>query len=194
MLKIFQSTLPARGATGDTLYLYGRLWHFNPRSPHGERHNWLRGNALKGGFQSTLPARGATWHGICRQRQHGISIHAPRTGSDFLVLFTLTANANFNPRSPHGERHLLPIATCVQLISIHAPRTGSDGEYRVFGRHRQNFNPRSPHGERPLVYSPHADKCISIHAPRTGSDVSNSDSICLMLISIHAPRTGSDRN
>ena len=32
----FQSTLPARGATGATLMLIG-FTYFNPRSPHGER-------------------------------------------------------------------------------------------------------------------------------------------------------------
>ena len=34
-------------------------------------------------FQSTLPVRGATKPGIQRIRIKGISIHAPREGSDF---------------------------------------------------------------------------------------------------------------
>ena len=35
----------------------------------------------------------------------------------------------FNPRSPHGERHILPHIKATQIsISIHAPRTGSDLE------------------------------------------------------------------
>ena len=78
---------------------------------------------------------------------------------------------DFNPRSPHGERHGLPRthgrswkfqstlpargATAPYItngrafsISIHAPRTGSD-------------NP---------AFTAHIIKCISIHAPRTGSD------------------------
>ena len=33
-----------------------------------------------------------------------ISIHAPRTGSDSVSVSTYTANDDFNPRSPHGER------------------------------------------------------------------------------------------
>ena len=125
---------------------------------------------------------------------------------------------HFNPRSPHGERlqgifsrrssstisihaprtgsDRLDCGRCVTIkgISIHAPRTGSDSNRTViffalhlfqstlpargatcqFEQHflnRKHFNPRSPHGER---------------------RVSNSASICLMLISIHAPRTGSD--
>ena len=56
--------------------------YFNPRSPHGERHSSAPAN--------TSPP--------------GISIHAPRTGSDYTAL--------------------LPPSS--QWISIHAPRTGSD--------------------------------------------------------------------
>ena len=100
----FQSTLPARGATGcgfgcscfasisihaprtgsDVLTAAdgGSKWHFNPRSPHGER--------------LSLPSM-ACW-----------------------MMY-------FNPRSPHGERHR-EIRNCpgTGSISIHAPRTGSD--------------------------------------------------------------------
>ena len=56
-----------------------------------------------------------------------ISIHAPRTGSDSFVA-TLSFQAwDFNPRSPHGERHARAIfLSCFSRISIHAPRTGSD--------------------------------------------------------------------
>ena len=57
---IFQSTLPARGATFPGWFSPIRMGHFNPRSPHGERHE-------------TLLQRG--WF-------TDISIHAPRTGSD----------------------------------------------------------------------------------------------------------------
>ena len=79
-----------------------------------------------------------------------ISIHAPRTGSDSatpnaiinMVTFqsTLPARgatpraakgagrpANFNPRSPHGERpNAERLTEAFLCISIHAPRTGSD--------------------------------------------------------------------
>ena len=34
---IFQSTLPARGATLSALMFARNARHFNPRSPHGER-------------------------------------------------------------------------------------------------------------------------------------------------------------
>ncbi len=102
----FQSTLPARGATGrpDAAVRVG--CHFNPRSPHGER-----------------PVADAL-----EAMSEGISIHAPRTGSDpTLCCAPLFVRLNFNPRSPHGERLVSP-----------------DG----FMAGVAHFNPRSPHGER----------------------------------------------
>ncbi len=62
----------------------------------------------------------------------------------FCLLF-----ANFNPRSPHGERR------------------NRDG----FHPCAYYFNPRSPHGERQFAKLGGWDDInISIHAPRTGSD------------------------
>ena len=58
--SIFQSTLPARGAT---------RWKTVP----------IKDRDL---FQSTLPARGATAEQETQEYKDGISIHAPRTGSD----------------------------------------------------------------------------------------------------------------
>ena len=104
--EIFQSTLPARGATHYRGVDETTTEDFNPRSPHGERPlpQMPMGSSIP--FQSTLPARGAT---------------------EWVIIGAETGN-HFNPRSPHGERH----AHCRNLhsfasISIHAPRTGSDG-------------------------------------------------------------------
>ena len=58
-----------------------------------------------------------------------ISIHAPRTGSDFLDSIIYAIHYYFNPRSPHGERHEYYITYGrTWEISIHAPRTGSDAD------------------------------------------------------------------
>ena len=81
---------------------------FNPRSPHGERHQ--NGHATRrvikfqptlpargatytfrcwllrlGIFQPTLPARGATQEAERLNQRRWISTHAPRTGSDFQI-------------------------------------------------------------------------------------------------------------
>ena len=78
----FQSTLPARGATAPT---------------RSSRSSTIT-------FQSTLPARGATPRGGRTRRRNGISIHAPRTGSDRKGQENDRRTTDFNPRSPHGER------------------------------------------------------------------------------------------
>ena len=80
--------------------------HFNPRSPHGERRRkkWYRDATRT--FQPTLPARGATCTAPGHPRGGDISTHAPRTGSDRLPHCLIACLAYFNPRSPHGERHV----------------------------------------------------------------------------------------
>ena len=101
--KQFQSTLPARGATSTKIFVM----------------RWKQ-------FQSTLPARGATSAVIRSRVRTWISIHAPRTGSDDSFHLGFTA----------------------QGISIHAPRTGSDWALDLAHQRLHDFNPRSPHGER----------------------------------------------
>ena len=177
----FQSTLPARGATARSRRAADLLQHFNPRSPHGERHvASASGLVLKVDFNPRSPhgeRRATGMHPFSAMR---ISIHAPRTGSDGLrpcavrpvrrFQSTLPARGatsvvggsncfqnDFNPRSPHGERHISSYITQVCIyISIHAPRTGSD----LLG-----------------IGIGGSITGISIHAPRTGSDCDPSDKV-----------------
>ena len=101
-------------------------YHFNPRSPCGERLPFRSVCLLIFQFQSTLPVWGATLRLGPPQLIPGISIHAPRVGSDTKSVNLPSTNFNFNPRSPCGERHL-------------SFRRDEDQGY---------FNPRSPCGER----------------------------------------------
>ena len=103
-LCVFQSTLPARGATHPAQHQDNDTQHFNPRSPHGERRYTPFFLWLSFQFQSTLPARGATCLQSAIERDVSISIHAPRTGSDAERWPLLSGLQYFNPRSPHGER------------------------------------------------------------------------------------------
>ena len=101
----FQSTLPARGATRpkcSQLLLVGISIHA-PRT--GSDLDRYEGVPHYYTFQSTLPARGATRSRETAKFPNQISIHAPRTGSDRYHFFRRLSNVNFNPRSPHGERH-----------------------------------------------------------------------------------------
>ena len=105
VLIIFQSTLPAGGATlpGDTFDI--NTSNFNPRSPQGERLKRATLDKKLPRFQSTLPAG---------ERLSVLSCLAP-------------AQRHFNPRSPQGERLMTSIAyKFAKKISIHAPRRGSD--------------------------------------------------------------------
>ena len=167
----FQSTLPARGATPLFFQHLHRHRDFNPRSPHGERPNYVLTLVEACAFQSTLPARGATRRAGLQPHRVRISIHAPRTGSDRGNPAFRPSYRNFNPRSPHGERResgrirrgcclfqsTLPARGATTFvvhaqksnISIHAPRTGSDALYFPRIAFARYFNPRSPHGERP---------------------------------------------
>ena len=148
-----------------------------------------------GTFLSTLPARGATGQ---RGRHHGgrgISIHAPREGSDEFGLAAFTMGVFLSTLPARGATWLffelflrlalflstLPArgATVAQrlctrsstVISIHAPREGSDRMRWMEVLRSFYFYPRSPRGERlPPDALTALDNLISIHAPREGSD------------------------
>ena len=170
---LFQSTLPARGATTwMVLWMLFTLQFQSTLPARGATRQRRRNDGGKQGFQSTLPARGATRG----QQSAGLLVHYfnPRSphGERPLQCFRLGQGRHFNPRSPHGERRFsrfLPrFAVIISIhaprtgsdhpalrraseslpISIHAPRTGSDDGSRRHFEKRGNFNPRSPHGER----------------------------------------------
>ena len=148
--KIFQSTLPTRGET----------------CPCESCIN----NVLL--FQSTLPTRGETGAAWKPWPAARISIHSPHTGRDLRPPHPIMLKSNFNPLSPHGERHSTrPERQSRRRISIHSPHTGRDrprwkaqNQKEVFqstlptrgetwplvpaGEGGGNFNPLSPHGER----------------------------------------------
>ena len=172
---IFQSTLPARGATHHVggFFLQCAISIHAPREGSDDFPQFFTPGSEE--FQSTLPARGATVAFLFDDGvQLKISIHAPREGSDGQPAFDDSANRDFNPRSPRGERrarwpHRLGRSGD---FNPRSPR----GERRYMGIMctwgQQDFNPRSPRGER----LPEEDRIaafvsISIHAPREGSDV-----------------------
>ena len=104
LVKKFQSTLSVRRATNPALSLVvfagisihalreesdqskkasARLyWHFNPRSPWGERHISPPAYLDRAQFQSTLSVRRATYIDFATYLYINISIHALREESD----------------------------------------------------------------------------------------------------------------
>ena len=77
----FQSTLPARGATG----------------PHSTNKNAIS-------FQSTLPARGATGFVTDDDGTTTFQSTLPARGATLTPARGRLHKKHFNPRSPHGER------------------------------------------------------------------------------------------
>ncbi len=122
-------------------------------------------------FQSTLPLRGATYKIIGYTATREISIHAPLTGSDDSRFDDYIISADFNPRSPYGERrnHKAPPYFTIRFQST-LPLRGATTQAR--------------HIRRAIA--------ISIHAPLTGSDNNQQQPYQNQTISIHAPLTGSD--
>ena len=215
---VFQSTPPARGATGARKQKDRQLRDFNPRPPRGGRHliDFVK-NLLQGNF-NPRPPRGGRRHPA--GYVHGkifISIHAPREGGDSKSVVQY-------PGDPP--------------ISIHAPREGGDWARSRPRKTPAYFNPRPPRGGRPGCQPrwrrpqrfqstpPRGGRLrrhetvgkggpISIHAPREGGDFGTVASIAMApifqstppargatprisnrpqagRISIHAPREGGD--
>ena len=192
----FQSTLPARGATttaastassslisihaprtgSDTPLsrLLGVVIYFNPRSPHGERRAPASGRGRRcSGISIHAPRTGSDRADEKCGNRTEISIHAPRTGSDRAERSPLIFSSNFNPRSPHGERHNTNYSSRQAIsISIHAPRTGSDQKRRLRRQRRKIFQSTLPaRGATASDADVRHFAHISIHAPRTGSDI-----------------------
>ncbi len=127
-----------------------------------------------------------------------------------------TDTANFDPRSPCGERPQRPdISPSGIVISIHAPLAGSDhvlrhdtpnsarfrstlplrGATRLFEAYPLHSLFRSTLPLRGATRLPQGSTrtlLISIHAPLAGSDGPDIVHLVRYLISIHAPLAGSD--
>ena len=125
------------------------LYDFNPRSPWGERLGVLNFIEDMKQFQSTLPVGGATSAEWRNKLADLFQSTLPVGGATLSTGATTQTEADFNPRSPWGERlRMLVLPEVPVYISIHAPRGGSDRFWQ--GRYRLPlyFNPRSPWGER----------------------------------------------
>ena len=126
--------------------------HFNPRSPDGER-----------------PPRSTRGTGAA-----GISIHAPRMGSDSAVSSTNLRSSPFQSTLPGWGATVgwsLMVVTCM------------------------DFNPRSPDGER-LAHRLSNVSLMTLFQstlPGWGATKDGTRHPCPPPISIHAPRMGSDR-
>ena len=123
---IFQSTLPAWGATAALTSTKSSSQNFNPRSPRGERRHLLTAPSVAPNFNPRSP--------------RGERLHVSLVTVDFV---------DFNPRSPRGERRsrcLLTIA--LSLFQSTLPAWGATLLPLFLRLRASDFNPRSPRGER----------------------------------------------
>jgi len=144
---------------------------FNPRPPSGERLDLFQFILCIDKFQSTPPEWGATLchgllffvlgvsihaprvgsdHGIQLSCSNfGVSIHAPRVGSDELNVPVVLLAQLFQSTPPEWGATLCSMSFILSMsVSIHAPRVGSDSAMRILSIQKTGFNPRPPSGER----------------------------------------------
>ena len=175
----FQSTLPVWERPAVLPQRIAQSHNFNPRSPCGERQHPRGTDTSAAAFQSTLPVWGATPQAGCAALSHttfqstlpvwgatvhffdllvsqGISIHAPRVGSDPRHWEDDFRPFYFNPRSPCGERQQDPSDLAVlSLFQSTLPVWGATSCSACYSPGAADFNPRSPCGER-------QQKCLKI--------------------------------
>ena len=140
----FQSTLPARGATGGGVLLVS-LEIFQSTLP-ARGATVAPGKVIVGNaFQSTLPARGATVLRVLHKRLFcRFQSTLPARGAT-IAARKYQRTTDFNPRSPHGERHGgSRLREGKENISIHAPRTGSDISPLSFTKYLLSFQSTLP--------------------------------------------------
>ena len=129
LLHRFQSTPSAWRATKSCAQLTLATCDFNPRPPHGGRHFRQFEKRDAEIFQSTPSAWRATEASDRRGAGCQISIHALRMEGDGQMIVCLVLVWDyFNPRPPHGGRHLHDFSISHDYM---------------------HFNPRPPHGGRP---------------------------------------------
>ena len=150
ILSIFLSTLSLRRATANSGPCNGRLLHFYPRSPCGERHSigTLRTVSVKISIHALLAESDAQNRHLAKHPQKFLSTLSLRRAT-VCHSGRLLGICHFYPRSPCGERPA-DIASFAGLC---------------------NFYPRSPCGERHPRTSPtEQNRIISIHALLAESD------------------------
>ena len=190
----FQSTHPARGATGPG-GITRRKEKFQSTHPARGATRLPQPPKPFMPFQSTHPARGATMESPASVLPRIFQSTHPARGATLLFVLPITQCKLF--QSTHPARGATVAHRAVEhsaKISIHAPRTGCDSSRRAVSPAASpfqsthpargatasssacasacaHFNPRTPHGVRRLCrMSGGMPGRISIHAPRTGCD------------------------
>ena len=170
---LFQSTLPAWGATSHALLIA----------------------RTESSFQSTPPAWGATESFTNFRRKSIISIHAPRMGSDPDKEQKTIHYAKFQSTPPAwGATKKHTIISEIITISIHAPRMGSDSNALIASSSLSKFQSTPPAWGATLTPLRSLNSRRNFNPrPRMGSDQESLEQIGSCNISIHAPAWGATK-
>ena len=146
-------------------------------------------------FQSTRPIRGATQKQNLNYWNLDISIHAPHTGRDNILIMQYIAPLDISIHAPHtgrddqGREHY---QLSSQFQSTR-PIRGATLRYPAMLWWASHFNPRAPYGARlrRLILFPGISTFQSTR-PIRGATIAGNSGPILGSISIHAPHTGRD--
>ena len=122
-------------------------------------------------FQSTLPTWGETSRGINIVSVNIISIHSPHMGRDIRDSRVAMVRTDFNPLSPHGERHPEQQKELIDESFQSTLPTWGETTFHSFLVGALPISIHSPHmGRDLLVGAGQFRLTISIHSPHMGRD------------------------
>jgi len=160
----------------------------------GSDVGWTAGKARRIIFQSTLPGWGATLRGVRLEARLGISIHAPRMGSDLLVVSSISSQQFQSTLPGWGATGAMGVERRHERISIHAPRMGSDSAGRWVDITTIPFQSTLPGwgATHEATMYPLDSTAFQSTLPGWGATIAPAGLPHPCEISIHAPRMGSD--
>jgi len=129
---------------------------FNPRSPRRERQSTVETKRLITYCFNPRSPRRERHCAAYLNEYSGVSIHAPREGSDLLSCNQSLSKMFQSTLPAKGATRLASCKRTRESVLIHAPREGSDS-YLLPNRNSE---------------------IVSIHAPREGSDPLSSTLLC----------------
>ena len=175
------------------LHLSGHA-HFNPRSPHGERRNTCRRLSSVKGISTHAPRTGSDALFDTPPTFTPISTHAPRTGSD-CIRNHIASYHDISTHAPRtGSDDSFHLGFTAQGISTHAPRTGSDRQTIANESEIIQFQPTLPARGATEAAKKKLAECQAFQPtlPARGATMAECQALVNQTISTHAPRTGSD--
>ena len=168
---IFQSTLPARGATiyhhdnedDEDISIHApregsdkfkgwdlcTLMNFNPRSPRGERLPGSGKTMFAVNFNPRSPRGERLLIDLVAMIFATFQSTLPARGATSNTAPRSTMPGDFNPRSPRGERRVYRgNVGAASDFNPRSPRGERPAQFHAFSQSYTDFNPRSPRGER----------------------------------------------